>query len=83
MVYTKGSQLTTKHIGTEHEELWNKSKGELQSTKGVGSQLCEKERNNQYIIKQNEIHSVSQIFAAIMFVDDCGTKNPYQNSLSL
>jgi hypothetical protein len=29
------------------------------------------------------IHSVSQIFAAIMFVDDCGTKNPYQNSLSL
>ncbi len=29
------------------------------------------------------IHSVSQIFAAIMFVDDCGTKNPFQNSLSL
>jgi hypothetical protein len=26
---------------------------------------------------------MSQIFAAIMFVDDCGTKNPYQNSLSL
>ena len=29
------------------------------------------------------IHSVSQIFAAIMFVDDCGMKKPYQNSLSL
>ncbi len=29
------------------------------------------------------IHSASQIFAAIMFVDDCGTKNPNQNSLSL
>ncbi len=29
------------------------------------------------------IQSVSQIFAAIMFVDDCGTKNLYQNSLSL
>jgi hypothetical protein len=26
---------------------------------------------------------VSQIFAAIMFVDDCGTKNPYQHSLSM
>ncbi len=31
----------------------------------------------------NKIHRVSQIFAAILFVDDCGTKNPYQNSLSL
>jgi len=29
------------------------------------------------------LHSASQIFAAIMFVDDCGTKNPNQNSLSL
>jgi hypothetical protein len=38
--------ITPKLSGTEHEGLWNKSRGEIQSTKGVGSQLCEKERNN-------------------------------------
>ena len=36
-----------------------------------------------FLIWEIDVHSVSQIFAAIMFVDDCGTKNPYQNSLSL
>jgi hypothetical protein len=28
-----------------------------------------------------DIHSVSQIFAAVMFVDDCGTKNPLSEQL--
>jgi hypothetical protein len=34
-------------------------------------------------IDTHKILCVSQIFAPVMFADDYGTKNPYQNSLSL
>jgi hypothetical protein len=35
-----------------------------------------KKKQGCSMLFSNYVHSVSQSFAAIMFVDDCGTKNP-------